>query len=145
MNALEYTRDLVAFGSISSVSNVEVCDHLERVLKKLEFETERVDYVDGAGVKKSNVVGKRTGGPAASGAHPSSGKGGLAYFAHTDVVPADNWFSSEHGPFTPTVTKRAPVRAGKLRHERLARLYPRGRRERVAGEATGSALHHGDG
>jgi acetylornithine deacetylase len=92
MNALDYVRDLVSFGSISSVSNVDVCDRLERVLKSLDFETERIDYVDAAGVKKSNVVGKRGDGP-----------GGLAYFAHTDVVPADNWFSSEHGPFVPTV------------------------------------------
>ena len=92
MNALDYTRGLVSFGSISSVSNVEICDHLERTLKQLEFETERVDYVDAAGVKKSNVIGKR-----------GSGRGGLAYFAHTDVVPADNWFSGQHGPFQPTV------------------------------------------
>ena len=27
----------------------------------------------------------------------------MAYFGHTDVVPADSWFSSEHGPFEPTV------------------------------------------
>jgi acetylornithine deacetylase len=27
----------------------------------------------------------------------------LAYFGHTDVVPADPWFTSEHGPFQPTV------------------------------------------
>ncbi len=92
MNALDYTRDLVSFGSISSVSNVDVCDHLERVLRSLEFETERIDYLDAAGVKKSNVVGKR-----------GSGRGGLAYFGHTDVVPADNWFSTQYGPFTPTV------------------------------------------
>jgi acetylornithine deacetylase len=92
MNALDYTRDLVAFGSVSSVSNVDICDHLERTLKGLEFETERIDYVDAAGVKKSNVVGKR-----------GTGRGGLAYFAHTDVVPADDWFTSKHGPFVPTV------------------------------------------
>src|SRR5690606_17102638 len=29
--------------------------------------------------------------------------GGMAYFGHTDVVPADPWFSREHGPFQPTV------------------------------------------
>jgi acetylornithine deacetylase len=92
MNALDYTRDLVAFRSISSISNVDICDHVERTLKALEFETERIDYTDAAGVKKTNVVGKR-----------GSGHGGLAYFAHTDVVPADNWFTSEHGPFVPTV------------------------------------------
>jgi acetylornithine deacetylase len=92
MDALDYTRDLVAFGSVSSVSNVDICDHLERTLKGLEFETERIDYVDDAGVKKTNVVGKR-----------GTGRGGLAYIAHTDVVPADNWFTSQHGPFVPTV------------------------------------------
>jgi acetylornithine deacetylase len=31
------------------------------------------------------------------------GRGGVAFFGHTDVVPADNWFSDEFGPFTPTV------------------------------------------
>jgi hypothetical protein len=41
MNALDYTRDLVSFGSISATSNVDVTDHLERVLKRLDFETER--------------------------------------------------------------------------------------------------------
>jgi len=92
MNALDYTRDLVAFGSISSRSNADVSDYVEAALQRLDFETERIEYADAAGVRKVNVVGKK--GP---------GKGGLAYFAHTDVVPADPWFSSEHGPFTPTV------------------------------------------
>jgi len=31
------------------------------------------------------------------------GAGGMAYFGHTDVVPADPWFTREHGPFDPTV------------------------------------------
>jgi acetylornithine deacetylase len=92
MNALEYTSDLVAFGSISSRSNADVSDYVEKVLKRLEFETERIEYTDAAGVRKVNVVGKK-----------GAGKGGLAYFGHTDVVPADPWFSSEHGPFSPTV------------------------------------------
>jgi acetylornithine deacetylase len=92
MNALEYTSDLVAFGSISSRSNADVSDYVEKVLNRLEFETERIEYTDAAGVKKVNVVGKK-----------GAGKGGLAYFGHTDVVPADPWFSSEHGPFSPTV------------------------------------------
>lgn len=92
MNALEYTSDLVAFGSISSRSNADVSDYVERVLKRLEFETERIEYTDAAGVKKVNVIGKK-----------GAGKGGLAYFGHTDVVPADPWFSTDHGPFSPTV------------------------------------------
>src|SRR5580704_6333626 len=92
MNALDYTSDLVAFGSISSRSNADVSDYVEKALKRLEFETERIEYSDAAGVKKVNVVGKK-----------GAGKGGLAYFGHTDVVPADSWFSTEHGPFSPTV------------------------------------------
>jgi acetylornithine deacetylase len=92
MNALEYTSDLVAFGSISSRSNADVSDYVEKALERLEFETERIEYADAAGVKKVNVVGKK-----------GAGKGGLAYFGHTDVVPADPWFSTEHGPFSPTV------------------------------------------
>ena len=39
-----------------------------------------------------NIVGKK-----------GIGTGGLAYFGHTDVVPADPWFSADHGPFAPTV------------------------------------------
>src|SRR5579859_2001245 len=74
MNALEYASDLVAFPSISSRSNADVSDYVEKVLKRLEFDTERIEYTDAAGVKKVNVVGKK--GP---------GKGGLAYFGHTDV------------------------------------------------------------
>src|SRR5579863_2090063 len=92
MNALEYTSELVAFPSISSRSNRDVSDYVQKTLTKLGFETERIDYVDAAGIGKVSVVGKK--GP---------GKGGLAYFGHTDVVPADPWFSTEHGPFSPTV------------------------------------------
>lgn len=101
MNALQYTSDLVAFGSISSRSNADVSDYVEKVLNRLEFDTERIEYTDAAGVRKVNVVGKK-----------GSGKGGLAYFGHTDVVPADPWFSTEHGPFSPKVKD--------------ARLYGRG-------------------
>ncbi len=62
MNALDYTSDLVAFGSISSRSNADVSDYVEKVLKRLEFETERIEYTDAAGVKKVNVVGKKGSG-----------------------------------------------------------------------------------
>ncbi len=92
MNALEYTKDLVAFESTSNLSNAAVSDYVEEALEKLEFATERVEYDDKNGVRKVNVIGKK-----------GEGSGGMAYFAHTDVVPADPWFSEEHGPFTPTV------------------------------------------
>ncbi len=92
MTALEYTQDLVAFPTVSNVSNASICDYLERVLERLGFGTERIEYRDAAGVRKFNVLGKK-----------GSGNGGMAYFGHTDTVPADSWFTSDHGPFEPMV------------------------------------------
>ena len=92
MNALEIAQELVGFESTSNLSNLPVIDHLERKLAGLGFATERIDYHDPAGVPKANLVARKGEGP-----------GGMAYFAHTDVVPADPWLSDEHGPFTPTV------------------------------------------
>ncbi|MGD9854160.1 MAG: M20 family metallopeptidase [Planctomycetaceae bacterium] len=92
MDALEYTRQLVAFDSVSRVSNVPVTDDVESVLGRLGFEIERIEYDDENGVRKANLIAKK--GP---------GTGGMAYFAHTDVVPADTWALSGHGPFEPTV------------------------------------------
>ncbi|MGC1275677.1 MAG: M20 family metallopeptidase [Planctomycetaceae bacterium] len=93
MEALDYARELVAFDSVSRVSNAAVSDHVEATLRTLGFETERVKYEDAAGLRKVNVVGRK--GLAAAG--------GLAYFGHTDVVPADDWFDGTPGPFTPVV------------------------------------------
>ncbi len=97
MNALQHTQELIRFPTVSNRSNSSICDYLEGVLRRIRFDTERIEYTDSAGVDKVNIVGKK-----------GSGIGGMAYFAHTDVVPADAWFSSEHGPFEPT------VRSGKL-------------------------------
>ena len=101
MDAVRHTQALVGFPTVSRDSNAAVCDHLEGVLKRRSFDVERIEYTDTAGVRKVNLVGKK--GP---------GVGGMAYFAHTDVVPADDWFTTDHGPFDPTV--------------RDARLYGRG-------------------
>lgn len=92
MEALDYTKKLVSFDSTSSLSNTPVTECVDQILQELEFETERIEYTDRAGVPKSNVIGKK-----------GSGSGGVAYFGHTDVVPADNWFSDSHDPFEPTV------------------------------------------
>ena len=92
MNALEYTQELVKFPTVSNVSNASICGYLENVLRGLGFTTERLEYTDAAGVGKVNIIGRK-----------GSGAEGMAYFAHTDVVPADPWFSSEHGPFEPRV------------------------------------------
>lgn len=92
MDALGYVQDLVRFESTSVLSNVEVSDYVEQALKGLGFTIERLEYDDSRGVRKANIVGKK-----------GTGTGGLAYFAHTDVVPADPWFCDEHGPFSPKI------------------------------------------
>lgn len=92
MGVVEYCRELVAFDSTSSLSNVPVTDYVQRKLTELGFTTERIEYDDEAGVRKANVVGKR--GP---------GTGGVAYFGHTDVVPADDWLFPDHGPYQATI------------------------------------------
>lgn len=83
--------DLVAFPSVSNTSNVEISDYIERYLTAHGFQCERIDFSDAAGVAKSNVVARR--GPVHG---PNSG---LAYFAHTDVVPAAGWQGPGGDPF----------------------------------------------
>ncbi|MGV2332861.1 MAG UNVERIFIED_CONTAM: M20/M25/M40 family metallo-hydrolase [Planctomycetaceae bacterium] len=95
MQALEYLRELIAFPSVSSESNVAVTDQAERWLRQLGFDTERVHYTDACGVLKSNVIGRR--GPAAPG--------GLAWFGHTDVVPASSWSRPGAGPWSAEVSE----------------------------------------
>ncbi len=92
MNALEFASRLVSFDSVSRKSNAAVSDFAELTLRQLGFETERLEYDDASRIRKVCIVAKK-----------GTGTGGLAYFGHTDVVPADPWFSSEHGPFQPTV------------------------------------------
>jgi acetylornithine deacetylase len=92
MKAVDYARRLVSFDSVSRNSNVPVTDFAEQTLRELGFAIERLDYDDDFGVRKACVIGKK-----------GTGTGGLAYFGHTDVVPADRWFSGTPGPFEPTV------------------------------------------
>jgi acetylornithine deacetylase len=92
MNAVEHLSELIRFDSVSSKSNVPITDHIERLLKERGFKVERLEYDDQAGVRKASIVGKL-----------GLGTGGLAYFGHTDVVPASPWFTDEHGPFEPTI------------------------------------------
>src|SRR5262245_48834250 len=101
MGPLEYAKELIAYDSVSSRSNVDITDWLEQRLRRMGFVNERIDYVDARGVPKANVVAKL-----------GSGVGGVAYFGHTDVVPIASWHSATDGPFTPAV--------------RNGRLYGRG-------------------
>ena len=97
-NALGYAKSLVGVPSVSANSNAPVSDLVESHLRSLDFQIERQEFLDPFGVPKVNVIGRK-----------GSGRGGVAYFSHTDVVPADTWSvpSDEsfptHGPFEPTV------------------------------------------
>lgn len=92
MDAIQHLKELIHFDSVSSKSNVPITDHIERLLKQRGCEVERLEYDDKLGVRKASVVAKL--GP---------GTGGMAYFGHTDVVPASPWFTDQHGPFEPTI------------------------------------------
>ena len=92
MDAIEYAKQLVSFESTSVLSNIAVTDYVEQHLKRIGFTVERLEYDDSAGVRKACVVGRK-----------GNGNGGMAYFGHTDVVPADPWLFTDHGPFQPTV------------------------------------------
>lgn len=73
-------KSLIRLPSVSSTSNVDVTQYVASILDQLRFTLSFCDYVDAAGVTKSNLIASR-----------GSGTGGLAYFCHTDVVPADDW------------------------------------------------------
>lgn len=93
MRALEYLQELIPYPSVSSESNSDIADCIQRWLIGLGFEIERLDYPDERGVRKSCIVGRRG---------PSLGCG-LAYFGHTDVVPVNSWSFPGAGPWTPLV------------------------------------------
>ncbi len=92
MKALRYTKRLISFDSTSSKSNRMISKYLEQKLVKHGFVIERLEYDDSKGVRKVNLVAKR-----------GAGKGGLAYFGHSDVVPANKWFTKKFGAFEPKI------------------------------------------
>ncbi|HYZ61915.1 MAG TPA: M20/M25/M40 family metallo-hydrolase [Acetobacteraceae bacterium] len=80
MDALAFVshlaQDLVRIDSRSAVSNLPIADRLELDLH--DFELERLEYKDDAGVNKCALVAAR-------------GKGGLALSGHMDTVPDTGW------------------------------------------------------
>lgn len=94
MKALRYAKRLVGFDSTSHLSNRLISKYLEMKLTKHGFVVEKIEYEDARKVKKTNLIAKKGGG-----------FGGLAYCAHSDVVPAKKWFSKKFGPFEPAVAR----------------------------------------
>lgn len=98
--SIGYLQELIAFPSVSSRSNRPIADWVSHRLEELGFVVEQTSYLDANGVEKVNVLGRRD--PAAGGPSES---GGLAYFSHTDVVPAEGWTGPGGDPFQPWVTE----------------------------------------
>lgn len=100
-SAIELTQKMVRFPSVSHQSNEDVSRFVADELEKRGFDVEWLSYLDDHGVRKVSLVGKR-----------GVGVGGVAYLAHTDVVPAEDWSVNFCGAFDPV--------------EKDGRLYGRG-------------------
>ncbi len=92
--ALRYAKRLIGFESTSHLSNRAIAKYLEMKLTKHGFIVEVVEYRDSNNLRKVNIVAKK-----------GSGYGGLAYFAHSDVVPAESWFTKKFTPWEPAVAQ----------------------------------------
>ncbi len=93
INPIEMLQSLIRFPSVSSASNVEVTEHIAKLLDSMGFSIHRSDYQDHNGIAKANLIASR-----------GDGTGGLAYFCHTDVVPADDW-DGPGGAFEPILIR----------------------------------------
>ncbi len=95
MKALRYAKRLVGFDTTSHLSNRLISKYLEMKLTKHGFVVEKLEYLDDRRVRKVNLVAKK-----------GTGKGGLGYFSHSDVVPANKWFTKKFGPFEPAIARQ---------------------------------------
>ncbi|MFN9912499.1 MAG: hypothetical protein ACK53L_07945, partial [Pirellulaceae bacterium] len=91
---LQIAKQLIAFDSVSSRSNVPVSDWIEAFLREQGFAIEKLSYRDHHGELKANLIAKRL---PATLAGDEAGSG-VCYIAHNDVVPADDWNLDFCGP-----------------------------------------------
>ncbi|QDT13515.1 M20 family metallopeptidase [Planctomycetes bacterium K23_9] len=93
---------LIGFDSVSSTSNAAISSDVAGRLESLGFTVEQTQYVDARGQTKVNLVARRdpAGSTSSRGSEP---EGGLAYFCHTDVVPASGWTGPGGNPFDAVV------------------------------------------
>lgn len=102
-SAIALLDQLIAFPSVSNRSNVDITDYCAATLIDLGFKICRTQYDDPDGVRKANVVAVRE--PATADNAPKD-NAGLAYFCHSDVVPAKGWVghATDSKPFQAVVT-----------------------------------------
>lgn len=84
MNATDLTKDLIRYNTVSSNSNIEAVDFLEGLMREIDCEVERVEYMDGNGVRKANLIARK-------GGRSPTGNRGIAFLGHIDTVPAIGW------------------------------------------------------
>lgn len=97
--SIETLKRLVAFPSVSSSSNSDVSAAVSKQLESLGFCVEQTAYQDSRGVRKVNLVAQRD--PVCT--TDTKAGSGLAYFCHTDVVPANRWTGPGGDPFVGVV------------------------------------------
>ncbi|NND96192.1 MAG: M20 family metallopeptidase [Pirellulaceae bacterium] len=96
-NSLDTLGQLISYASVSSTSNAAVSQFVRECLQSLGFAVQRSQYLDADGVEKINLVARR------DSTNKQSDQGGLAYFCHTDVVPAKGWTGPGGDPFTAVI------------------------------------------
>ena len=94
LDVVKLSSELVAYNSVSQLTNVPVTRHVAKVLKSIGFKIEELPYTDENGVEKLSIVGKL-----------GRGTGGLSLMSHDDVVPAANAEDWTGSPFKGRVHK----------------------------------------
>ena len=92
MKPHETLAELVRIDSVSSRSNVEIVEYLERRCESLGLKTRRFAYTDEHGLEKINLVGF-TGADPSNEVDLSNTNIELALVGHTDTVPYDPHWS----------------------------------------------------
>lgn len=99
----DYLSQLISLDTVSSRSNAAITDLVGRWLREIHFDVEKSSYRDRHGVLKCNLVARRDPHFDVSSVNTGNPQGGLAYFCHTDTVPADRWSGPGGNAFTATM------------------------------------------
>ncbi|MFK7800069.1 MAG: M20 family metallopeptidase [Anaerolineae bacterium] len=121
-DVIELTQNLVKMQSVSKDSNAPISDYLQSILEEMGCTIERLEYTDGNGELKVNIIGKL-----------GEGKGGLAFCSHSDTVPGQevDWDAFDpvikdgrlygrgsadmKGPLAATIVAASKIDASKLK------------------------------
>lgn len=101
-SATDLLSQLISLDTVSSRSNDEISDLVATWLRDRQFDVERRSYHDRHGVLKCNLVARRDRVADATRRPTASHRSGLAYFCHTDTVPARRWTGPGGNPFVAT-------------------------------------------